>query len=256
MKRIEQIIENLKVIENELVPVYETSTGEKVVYGTELYETLQSKRQYTDWMKSRLVECDAKENEDYDSFSQKSEKPQGGRPVTEYIIKLDTAKEMAMLERNDKGKAIRRYFIGVEKKFKKKLSAIEQLKLHQDAILEVNEKVDSVQHNVDSIQQNLDDFKKDLPLLGIECQRITRAKNCKIVPLLGGKNAPAYKSASLRGKVYGDVQREICRQFGVESYKEIKRCKIDKALEIIADYQLPFALQQEVADMNAQMHFA
>lgn len=34
---------NLTVIENELVPVYETSTGEKVVYGTELHKALESK---------------------------------------------------------------------------------------------------------------------------------------------------------------------------------------------------------------------
>lgn len=42
----------------------------------------------------------------------------GGRPQTEYIIKLDTAKEMAMLERNDKGKQVRKYFIAVEDKYK------------------------------------------------------------------------------------------------------------------------------------------
>jgi len=36
----------------------------------------------------------------------------------EYIIKLDIAKEMAMLERNDKGKQVRRYFIEVEKEYK------------------------------------------------------------------------------------------------------------------------------------------
>lgn len=108
----------LKVIENELVPVYETSTGEKVVYGSELYECLGSKRQYTDWIKTRLKECDAIENEDYQSFSQNNEKPMGGRPKLEYLIKLDTAKEMAMLERNDKGKQVRKYFIQVEEKYK------------------------------------------------------------------------------------------------------------------------------------------
>lgn len=111
-------MKNLRVIENDLVPVYETSTGEKVVYGTELYECLGSKRQYTDWIKGRITECDAIENEDYQSFSQNSEKPIAGRPKREYIIKLDTAKEMAMLERNDKGKRVRRYFIRIEKKYK------------------------------------------------------------------------------------------------------------------------------------------
>lgn len=108
----------LKVIENELVPVYVTSKGEKVVYGTELYGVLGSRRQYTDWIKGRLLECDAVEDMDYQSFSQKNEKPSGGRPGIEYIIKLDTAKEMAMLERNAKGKQVRRYFIKVEKKYK------------------------------------------------------------------------------------------------------------------------------------------
>lgn len=111
-------MKKLKVIENELVPVYETSAGEKVVYGTELYESLGSKRQYTDWIKGRLAECDAVKNEDYQGFSQNNEKPTGGRPKLEYLIKLDTAKEMAMLERNEKGKKVRRYFIAVEKKYK------------------------------------------------------------------------------------------------------------------------------------------
>lgn len=110
----------LKVVENGLVPVYETSTGEKVVYGTELYECLGSKRQYADWIKSRFVECDAIEDEDYQAFSQNYEKPTGGRPKREYIIKLDIAKEMAMLERNEKGKQVRRYFIRVEREYKEK----------------------------------------------------------------------------------------------------------------------------------------
>ncbi len=113
-------MENLQLLENELVPVYMTDKGERVVYGTELYECLGSKRQYTDWIKERFSDCDVVENDDFQSFSQKSEK--GGRPKTEYIIKLDIAKEMAMLERNDKGKQVRRYFIEVEKRYKENKS--------------------------------------------------------------------------------------------------------------------------------------
>ena len=40
----------LKIIENELVPVYETSTGEKVVYGTELYSALNVRSKFADCM--------------------------------------------------------------------------------------------------------------------------------------------------------------------------------------------------------------
>ena len=108
----------LTVIENELVPVYETSTGEKVVNGRELHSVLQSKQDFSTWAKARLKECDAIENEDYDLFHNSVEQVSGTKHRIDYIIKLDTAKEMAMLERNEKGKQVRRYFIQIEKKYK------------------------------------------------------------------------------------------------------------------------------------------
>lgn len=117
---------DLRVIENELVPVYITSTGEKVVYGTELYEYLGSKQEYSNWVKNRLRECDSVEDTDFTTILSKST---GGRPKQEYIIKLATAKEMAMLEHNQKGKQVRRYFIRVEDKYeeaKKKVTQTEQ----------------------------------------------------------------------------------------------------------------------------------
>ncbi len=108
-------MQNLIVIENELVPVYMTSTGAKVVYGTELHEVLGVKSNYRDWAKNRLNDIDAIENEDFEAA--KILAP-SGQKLNQHIIKLDTAKEMAMLERNEKGKQVRRYFIQVEKKYK------------------------------------------------------------------------------------------------------------------------------------------
>ena len=111
-------MQELKVIENELVPVYETSTGEKVVYGSELHAVLEVKSRFNDWIRNRLNDCEASENEDYESFTKNLV---SGGQSKEYLIKLDIAKEMAMLERNEKGKQVRRYFIQVEKKYKEKL---------------------------------------------------------------------------------------------------------------------------------------
>ncbi len=109
---------DLVMIEDELVPVYTTGTGEKVVYGTELHKVLQVKSNYTTWIERRFNDIDAIENENYEVFSKSGINLKGGRPQIEHIIKLDTAKEMAMLERNDKGKQVRRYFISIEKKYK------------------------------------------------------------------------------------------------------------------------------------------
>lgn len=115
-------MKKLRVIENDLVPVYETSTGEKVVYGTELHSALKVKSNYRDWIRNRLRDCDAAEMEDYEAAKILAA---SGQTMNEHIIKLDTAKEMAMLERNEKGKQVRRYFIKIEKKYKERTYSID-----------------------------------------------------------------------------------------------------------------------------------
>ena len=110
----------LEIIENEIVPVYETEKGIKVVNGRELYTVLESKQDFSTWVKRRLLECDAEENEDFELLHNSVEQVSGTKYRIEYIIKLDTAKEMAMLERNEKGKQVRKYFIAAEKKYNRK----------------------------------------------------------------------------------------------------------------------------------------
>lgn len=117
---------DLRVIENELVPVYITSTGEKVVYGTELYTKLKPGTVFADWIKRRISECDAVEDKDFEVFRKKEKNSKGGRPALEYIMKLDIAKEMAMLEHNETGKQVRRYFIRVEEKYKEAKKEVTQ----------------------------------------------------------------------------------------------------------------------------------
>ncbi len=108
---------------------------------------------------------------------------------------------------------------------------------------------------IDKVDKDLQEFKADMPLLALECQRITRAKNQKVVPLMGGKNAPAYKNKSLMHKVYSDVDAQLRREFGVNTYKAIKRSQCDLAVEIIKKYELPRCLREEIEDENSQMCF-
>jgi len=109
---------------------------------------------------------------------------------------------------------------------------------------------------IDKVDKDLQEFKADMPLLALECQRITRAKNQKVVPLMGGKNAPAYKNKSLMHKVYSDVDAQLRREFGVNTYKAIKRNQCDLAVKIIEEYVLPMYLKEEIDAENAQMCLA
>ena len=123
----------------------------------------------------------------------------------------------------------------------KKLSAIEQLQLQNQAILEVNEKVDKIQN--------------DMPLFKAECDELQALVKKTGVALMGGKNAQAYKDNSLRCKVYADIQHQLRREFGVDKYSWIKHSQFNKAKEIITTYELPIILKDEISKINNQLSF-
>ena len=112
-----------------------------------------------------------------------------------------------------------------------------------------------LKEKIDAVNDDLQEFKRDMPLLALECQKITKAKNQKVVPLLGGKNTPAYKDNSLRQLVYSDIDSQLRREFGVNTYKAIKRNQWDVAIKIINEYELPMYLKDRIDDANAQGSF-
>lgn len=112
-----------------------------------------------------------------------------------------------------------------------------------------------LKEKIDAVNDDLQEFKRDMPLLALECQKITKAKNQKVVPILGGKDAPAYKDNSLRQLVYSDIDAQLRREFGVNTYKAIKRNQCDMAIKIIKEYELPMYLKERIDDANAQRSF-
>lgn len=117
--------EKLRIVANDLVPVYETDIGDKIVIARELHNNLEVKRQFIDWIEDRIKQYGFKENEDYSVFHKNVKNSNGGRPSKEYVLKLDVAKELAMVQNNNKGKEIRRYFIELEKRFNSSLSSLQ-----------------------------------------------------------------------------------------------------------------------------------
>lgn len=112
-----------------------------------------------------------------------------------------------------------------------------------------------LEQKLEGIDKDLQDFKQDLPLLAVECEKITRAVKAKGTELLGGKNSNAYRDKSIRDTLYRDIHNEVRRQFGVNTYKAIKRSQCDKALEIIDNYVPPMVIDEKIADANAQISF-
>lgn len=159
---------------------------------------------------------------------------------------------MAMLERNEKGKQVRRYFIQIEKKYKS--NQLAGLSTELKAVIVVDKRVTKVENEVKMLGRELKDFKMDMPILGVEIDEITAAARRKGVECLGGKKSNAYHDRSLRSKIYHDIYGELKRQFGVSTYKAIKRSQCQDALGVINKYTLPYILEEQIKDCNAQIN--
>jgi len=109
-----------------------------------------------------------------------------------------------------------------------------------------------LKEEIQHVRDDLEAFKMDLPILPIEASRITEAVKKKGVSVLGGKLSPAYNDRCLRQKLYNNLYSNLKYNFGVGSYKSIKRSQCDKAVEIIQQYQPPFFLAEMIDNTNAQ----
>ncbi|WP_375618730.1 MULTISPECIES: antA/AntB antirepressor family protein [unclassified Bartonella] len=125
---------------NTLIKITEQTIDQETVQAVnarELHMFLKVTSRFNDWIINRIKEYGFLENKDFISFAKILAKPnasqenqgvmsfgknlpksKGGRPSTEYHITLDMAKELSMVERNEKGRQARRYFIECEKKLR------------------------------------------------------------------------------------------------------------------------------------------
>ena len=106
---------------NELISLNQSAINgelQQTVNARDLHGFLESKQDFSTWIKNRVEQYDFVENQDFITLHKKMEREIGGTTRIEYHITLDMAKELAMVERNEKGKQARQYFIECEKKLR------------------------------------------------------------------------------------------------------------------------------------------
>ena len=229
---------------NELIKINSNNT----VSARELHNFLEVGQDFTNWIK-RMINYGFELNQDF-TIAKISE---GKVTKHEYIISLDMAKELSMIQRSEKGKQARRYFINCEKKLKevvkKPLSTLEQLKLHYLALEEQNKEIKNVKADVTFL-------KNSLPLFVEDCNELKKKINSKCCEVLKGYKTPAYNNKSIRTKVYTDIYAQVKREFGVSRSSSIKHIYIEKALEIVSNYEPPTYLVNEIYNENNQIPFS
>ena len=111
-----------------LIPVFTGQLSEEstqLCNARDLHAALHVGRDFSNWVKDRIEEYGFIEREDYWEFSPNLAKNKRGRgrPTIDYHLTLDMAKELAMIENNEIGRQVRRYFIQAEKTLREKLLA-------------------------------------------------------------------------------------------------------------------------------------
>lgn len=158
---------------NELIKIEMNKNQEIIVSGRELHKGLGVESRYNDWFK-RMLKYGFEENLDYIAITQKKVTAQGNETTyIDHVIKLDMAKEICMLQRNDKGKKFRKYFIECEKRLKEQqlpqLTRKEELQLQlfsEDSLEVVNAHKELVKIEVEEATKPLlGKIEEDKPLV-------------------------------------------------------------------------------------------
>ena len=84
------------------------------VNARDLHKMLESKQDFSTWIKRRITQCKFEENFDYIKLHQRVELSKTGQTSIEYIVSVDMTKHLGMMERNEKGHEIRKYYIEQE----------------------------------------------------------------------------------------------------------------------------------------------
>lgn len=100
---------------DELIKITEHE-GKRAVNARELHQFLESKQDFSTWIKSRVEKYEFVEGQDFCSFHKIVERETGATTRIEYALSIDMAKELSMVENNEKGRMARKYFIECEKK--------------------------------------------------------------------------------------------------------------------------------------------
>ena len=125
---------------NELISLNQSAINgefQQTVNARELHAFLGSKQDFSTWIKNRIEKYGFVENQDFCSFHIIMERAIGGTVRNEYHLTIGMAKEVAMIENNEKGRDVRQYFIECEKQLKQAQSGFvsEQLQMQKITLL-------------------------------------------------------------------------------------------------------------------------
>lgn len=223
-------LENIRIFSEDVIPVYDTDTGEKVVLGRELHEKLKIKTPYHIWF-PRMVEYGFVDGTDYFTENKNVHREDGRKMPQvqiDHIIKLDMAKHIAMIQRTPDGMEIRQKLIDLEKNAS--VNQFAGLSKELQAILVIDQRTMKQEQRISALENTM--------TIDYNQQRVLkRVVNTVVINALGGMDSPAYKSRSVSQKLFMECNRDIQDWFNVNSRNNVPKKRFDEAVEYIKKWR-------------------
>lgn len=223
-------LETIRIFSEDVIPVYDTDTGEKVVLGRELHEKLKIKTPYHIWF-PRMVEYGFVDGTDYFTENKNVHREDGRKMPQvqiDHIIKLDMAKHIAMIQRTPEGMEIRQKLIDLEKNVA--VNQFAGLSKELQAILVIDQRTMKQEQRISALENTM--------TIDYNQQRVLkRVVNTVVINALGGIDSPAYKSRSVSQKLFMECNRDIQDWFNVNSRNNVPKKRFDEAVEYIKKWR-------------------
>jgi len=204
------------------------------VSARELHEFLESKQEFANWIKGKIKDFEFINDMDFMIILSKSS---GGRPSKEYFITLDMAKELSMLERNERGKQARRYFIACEKKLKevsKPSSQIDLIIQSAIALKEQEQRITTVENKLENFEREREEAEKALeyvPEAGSEPEQTTLRLELNRLVRAYAETTRTFKTA------WNTLYREVLYRLHIDVKRRAKAAG-KKPLDIVEELNL------------------
>ena len=225
---------------NELIKTYTNDDGVTVVDGRSLHEFLEVKTAYKDWF-PRMVEYGFTEGTDFSSYLSTSN---GGRPQHNHIVTMDMAKELSMIQRSEKGKQARQYFISMEKQ----AQALPQTPEEKIDLLLQNSK--NTNDKIKAVSERIDQLEDDRLLAPGEYSFINRQVQKAVREYVIDRHLKLTQKQ--RGLLHKDISNGLNAVTGIRTRTQLREKNFDTACDFIDNWSPSTATMIMIRQLDAE----
>jgi phage anti-repressor protein len=197
--------------------IYINGTEINSVNAREIHEYLKVKTKFADWIKRAIEKYDFIENQDYAILKNGN----GNNAFIDYLVSIDMAKELAMLENNPKGKETRKYFIYFEQRAKEVINnQSQEIQLLQGML-----------NTISKMDTRVSELEKSKRLENWQEKELQDLKNKKVYEL--AKKHDLENDNEMIRKLHSRVWKAVKNRFNLPRYNELPILKFDEAKALI-----------------------